>query len=215
MTRSTARPPTALTRVWVRSLIGFSVGVAVGLAPYLGVTGVPLFTPLLELIPSTARHTTIPLSAALMGLVAMWVQWYGADKLSDRWLNRSFVRATGSAVACLLLFMLVHTAVVVGVQLDGGSATMSFVVSTARVAACDCPPDVPDSACIKMISMEESEIERCWGDRQVRAARLALLLTYLLTTTSVGCVAGLVVLRDASRARRRGNAAKARVAAQP
>lgn len=84
MTRSTARPPTALTRVWVRSLIGFSVGVAVGLAPYLGVTGVPLFTPLLELIPSTARHTTIPLSAALMGLVAMWVQWYGADKLSDR-----------------------------------------------------------------------------------------------------------------------------------
>jgi len=167
------------------------------------VVGVPLFTPLLEMIPEAARHTTIPLSAALMGLVAMWVQWYGAARPTDRWLHRSFLRATASAVAFLILFVLVHAAVVVGVQMDGGRSTRSFVVSMGRTAACGCPPEMPDSACIRMISTDESEIERCWGDRPVRVARLTLLVAYLLTTTSVGFVAGLVVLRDAGRPRRR------------
>ena len=194
-----AQPPTRLTRLWVRALVGFMVGASVGLAPYLGLMNVPMFVPLLELLPRSVRSTAIPLSSALMGVIAMWVQWYGWDRTSPRWLKRSFVRGLVASLSLLILLMIIHTAVVVGVEVDGGGASESFIVSLRRTPACKCALETPDSACIKLISFEESEIQRCWGDRPVRFAKLSLGMAYLATTTSVGLLCGLVVLRDFKR----------------
>ncbi|HEY8998404.1 MAG TPA: hypothetical protein VIM60_10915, partial [Edaphobacter sp.] len=60
---------------WLRYLLGFSISVGVGLAPYLGLVGVPLFTPLLSLIPHSLQHIAIPISIASMGVIAVLVQW--------------------------------------------------------------------------------------------------------------------------------------------
>src|SRR5215469_3210132 len=64
---------------WVRYLLGFSVSIAVGLAPYLGLVGVPLFTPLLSLIPQSLQSIAIPISIASMGIIAVLVQWRKRD----------------------------------------------------------------------------------------------------------------------------------------
>ena len=77
---STITPATSLSKKFVRYIIGFGVGVAVGLAPYLGILNVPFFKPLLSLIPEAVRGTAIPLSAALMGIVAVVIQSYGSER---------------------------------------------------------------------------------------------------------------------------------------
>src|SRR5437016_3481091 len=83
-------PPPPLARRWIRYLLGFGVSVAIGLAPYLGKVHVPLFSPLLDLIPESLQTTILPLSSALMGIVAVGVQWYGGERLTEQWLRRAF-----------------------------------------------------------------------------------------------------------------------------
>jgi len=82
--------PPRRTRGWKRYLLSFGVSVGVGLAPYLGNVRVPLFSPLLDLIPATLQNTILPLSTALMGVVALSVQWYGGERVTRKRLRRAF-----------------------------------------------------------------------------------------------------------------------------
>ena len=84
--------PTPVGRRWVNYLIGFSVGVGSGLSVYLGKVHVPLFSPLLDLIPFTLQNTLIPLSSALMGIVAVAVQFYSYTRWGARRLGGLFAR---------------------------------------------------------------------------------------------------------------------------
>jgi len=85
----------AITTRWTRLVLGFGVSVAIGLAPYLGLVKVPLFAPLLSLIPVSIQNVALPLSAASMGVVAVFIQWYGFQRYSKHWLNTSFRRVMG------------------------------------------------------------------------------------------------------------------------
>lgn len=188
-------PPTPVTRTWVRAVVGFSVGVSVGLAPYLGVLDVPLFTPLLSLVPGSVRDTAIPLSAAVLGLIAVGVQWYGSGNISERLLKTWFPRSTLLAGAGLLLFILLHATLVVSVQIEGGASRVAFVAWPWRVPTCPCKADVPDATCMIQLSFSESELDRCWGDRTRRLAGTALALSYTLATSGFGALVGLAVMR--------------------
>jgi hypothetical protein len=92
----------SLTGRWMRLVLGFSVSVGVGLAPYLGKLKVPLFTPMLSLIPQSLQAVALPLSAASMGLVAVLVQWYGSQQIRQKQLSTWFGRsAVSRPCSCL------------------------------------------------------------------------------------------------------------------
>src|SRR2546423_14676681 len=97
------RPPTPLARKLVRYIVGFGVGTSIGLAPYLGFVNVRLFRPLLSLIPDTIQDTVIPLSAALMGTVAVVIQWYSGEQVSRLWLHKQFARTLITAILTFIL----------------------------------------------------------------------------------------------------------------
>lgn len=192
-------PPPRLARRLVRYILGFGVSFAIGLAPYLGKLNVPGFTPLLSLMPSTIQGTAIPLSAALMGIVAVAIQWYGGERVTPAWLRKGFKRALIMALLSFLLLTVVHTLVVVRVEILGGRDSVSFVVGFVRPHKPPCTAEVSDSTCIKLITFDVSEIEAFWGDSQVRVAKIALILSYLLATSSFGLIVGLLLLRDETR----------------
>lgn len=180
------KPPTKIGRQFVRYVVGFGVGVAIGLAPYLGKLDIPLFTPLLNLIPITIQDTVLPLSAALMGIVAVVVEWYGREKITKSWLNKAFIRSLILTLVAFVILICVHTMFVVNVSLDGGTDSVSILVGYERPIKEPCTEDVSDSECIKLITLNPSEISALWGDKAIKVAKLALILSYLTFTGLFG-----------------------------
>jgi len=194
-----APTPSGAAARWVRSLLSLSVGVVIGLAPYLGTKGVPLFKPLLEMIPDALRDSTIPLSAALMGIVAVAVQWFDGERVSRRSLGRWFLSTLILSIVALFTFMWMHTTYTVTVHADGGAVTQTFAVGASRPPSCTCAASASDEECINGLTWNTAAISRCWGDRVVRQSGLLLRLGYLTSTTLFGVLVGLLVLRPALR----------------
>lgn len=188
--------PPPLVRKLGRYILSFGVSFAIGLAPYLGRVKVPGFTPLLSLIPATIQDVAIPLSAALMGIVAVVVQWYGGEEVSRAWLRKHFKRALLLVLSSFMLLIVVHTLVVVRVEFLGGQDSETFVVGFKRTHKPPCTAEVSDSNCIKLLTFDVSRIESFWGDRQLRMARLALILSYLVFMSSFGLLVGLLLLKQ-------------------
>ncbi|HEX5757764.1 MAG TPA: hypothetical protein VF121_01075 [Thermoanaerobaculia bacterium] len=194
-------PPTPLTRKFFRYLGGFGVATGMGLAPVLGQLDLPLLTPLLHLIPRSLRDTLVPLSALLMGLMAVVVQWLGQERRSRAWLRKAFVGALIAAGVAFLLLVVLHLFVVVRVSVLGGEWFETFVVGFTRPDADACR-GYSNAECVQRLSLDEKRIASHWGDGQIGVASLCLELAYLLLTGSFGALVGLVVLREASRRRR-------------
>jgi hypothetical protein len=179
---------------WGRYLLGFGVSVAVGLAPYLGRVRVPLFTPLLSLIPLFVQDIAIPLSSAAMGLVAVFVQWYGSSRISQEWASKMFVRTLISAAVLLLALTVVQMLAVERIYVPATEQTVSLVVGFAF-------PDKPPCAglsraqCIgNRLGLNPSAIETYFGGVQVKVAQVLLVLTYTLFMSSFGALVGLLVI---------------------
>ena len=197
-----ASPPTPVGRRWINYVVGFSVGVGSGLSVYLGKVHVPLFSPLLDLIPFTLQNTLIPLSSALMGIVAVAIQFYSYARLGARRLGGLFVRTIVAGITALLLFVVVHTYVVVTIDTTP-MGRASFLVCFTRPERSPCPAGVSDAECIMRLTFDPARIASFWGDRCLHTAQLALEITYLATTALFGALVGLVVLRgDPGRAER-------------
>lgn len=189
------RPPTPLGRKFVRYLVGFGVGIGIGLAPYLGLLEVPLFKSLLSLIPIYIQDRVIPLSAALMGTLAVVIQWYGSERMSRKWLRKMFARTLVMAVSTFILLTVIHELVVRDLSIGNGEV-LSFVVGFSRPDKPPCTAGVSDSECLKLVTINPTAIEAFWGEGQVRAARLSLIFSYLLFTGSFGMLVGLTILKE-------------------
>jgi hypothetical protein len=190
--------PTALSKRLVRYVLGFGVGISIGLAPYLGLLRVPLFAPLLNLIPDSIQNTIIPLSAAFMGTLAVAIQWYANENIVRSSFRRLFRITMWVVVASFILLLVLHTFVVVSVPILGGQDSITFVVGFNRPQKPPCTSEVSDSECIKRITLDPSAVASFWGDRQVRLASISLMFSYLAFTGSFGALIGLMLLRDAS-----------------
>ena len=190
------KPPTKIANDCVRYLVGFGVGVAIGLAPYLGDLDIPLFTPLLSLIPATLQDTVIPLSAAIMGVVAVVIEWYGRERITLVWLRKMFNRTLIIALSAFLILISIHTLYVVRIPIDGASDAVSFVVGLERPLREPCTENISDAECIKLLTFDPSLVSSFWGDRSIRTASLMLMLAYLVFTSTFGSLVGLVLLRN-------------------
>lgn len=189
------QPPTPLARLLVRYILGFGVGIGVGLAPFLGRLDVPGFNALASLIPDALQSTAFPVSAFLMGTIAVWIQWQAGEKPTRLWLRRSFKKTLWTLIGGGVVFLILNTLVVVPVTVPAANTEASFLVGFDRPPTDGCQ-GLSASSCITRLSFNPSRIADHWGDRQLQFAGLSLLLAYFITTGAFGSMIGLVLLRD-------------------
>lgn len=202
MSETAPRPPSALARRFVRYVAGFGVGVALGLAPFLGVVEVPGFSALLRLFPADLARSLIPLSAFLMGVVAVAVQFYSGERIAARAFRRRFFVTLVLLLVGFLLLVVLYALFVRDVPVAGGKSNLAFVIGWQRLPSCDCDAELSDLQCLKELSADPAAIGSCWG-RQLVVGRLALTLGYLLVTGGFGALVGLLLLAEERRRRAR------------
>jgi hypothetical protein len=187
---------------WVRYLLGFSVSVAVGLAPYLGKVHVPLFTPLLSFIPLFVQDVAIPLSSAAMGIVAAYVQWHGSSRISQEWASRMFLRTLMSAALFLFVLAVVEMLAVERIFVPATGETVSLVVGFAFPDKLPCV-GLSRAQCISnRLGLDPSAIETYFGGIQVKGAQVLLVLVYTLFMSSFGALVGVLVIAKRVAGRR-------------
>jgi hypothetical protein len=179
---------------WVRYLLGFSVSAAVGLAPYLGRVHVPLFTPMLTMIPLSLQDTAIPTASACMGLVAVLVQWGRSRRPKDWEIGTALVASLFS----LLIFVGLEMTTVAHIDVPAVNGKVSFAVGLSTPNKPPCIGLGRDECIAKKLNLDESYIDSFFGDTQTSLAKLWLVLSYVGFMTCFGLVVGLLVLRDSN-----------------
>jgi len=186
-------PPPLVNR-WIRCFLGLTVGVAAGLAPYLGKYDVPLFDSFLKLIPTSIQDVVPIFSASLMSLVAITIQFFDQNKVKARKLENAFKITLGITLISLVSLIIVHSFVVVKVPYLGGRASETFLVGFNKPGKPPCTPEMSKALCIQRISLNVGKVEAYWGDGQMRTAKLTLLFVYLLFNAALGLLIGLLLL---------------------
>ena len=182
----------SLTGRWMKMLLGFSVSVSVGLAPYLGKLNVPLFTPMLSLIPASLQPVAIPLSAASMGLVAVLIQWYGFQHPGRRWLRVWFGRSIILCAVTLLAFAVIEMVAVVRIDVPAVDSVVSFAVGpySPNKPPCD---GLSREECIKTkLTLEEAKVNSYFGENVVNMTKLVMVIVYVAFMSMFGMLVGLV-----------------------
>jgi hypothetical protein len=183
-------------------VLAFGVSVSIGLAPFLGKSRIPGFSPLLDLFPTTLQNIAIPLSSFLMGVVAVVVQFYAGADLSSRAVTNWFPRVSAIVVALFVGLVVAYFMSITRVGIDGGERSVAFVIGYGpRMPECAlrCPATLSDSACVKVLSFDPSEIASCYGEHAINVANLVLVMLYLALTSCFGVLVGLLMLRDQPR----------------
>lgn len=191
--KTTPQPPT-LTRKFVKLILGFGVSVAVGLAPYLGKIGIPGFDALLTLLPRSIESIVLPVSAALMGLIAVWVQWNSFENFKIKYYRRNFKMFLILFTSFLFTLMIVHTLLVVKIDVPAANDSVSFLIGINRPYREPCPSGISNADCIKRLTFDEAKIAGFWGDNQIKISQLLLIFSYILTTSTFGALIGLLLL---------------------
>jgi hypothetical protein len=186
-------PP--LASDWIRYLLGFTISVAVGLAPYLGLVGVPGFTPLLSLIPASLQSIAIPISIASMGIIAVLVQWRKRDPAKPL----EFRLALSFAATTLALFLAVQILAVTRVDVPAVGQTVSFATGPVSPNRSPCEGLSREACICEKLGLDEAAIDSYYGDLQTNLTKLALVLTYIGFMSSFGWMVGLLLLRERNR----------------
>jgi hypothetical protein len=210
-----ADPPVAASRQrlhpFVRRMIEFGVGVAVGLAPFLGYTKVPGFRAVIEMYPLTLQGWLIPLSGLFMGMIAVTVDFAKERKIGQRVLTRWFVRTVAtfliSLIVMIALYLFMVTTNEQTVRLPDGTLdqiTHANVTGTTTVPSavsrnCGCKPLDDAEDCVASMSLEPAKIKACFGGTRIAFASLALALVYLVVTGSFAAAVGLLILEQRRR----------------
>lgn len=204
-------PSEPLSRRFVRYVLSFGVSVGVGLAPFLGKIKVPGFEALLELFPRQLQGTLIPLSAFLMGLVAVAIQFYSREKVAAVSIRRYFRAGFIAIVLGFFLFVVFYKLFVIKVPLDGGASHAAVVVTASRLPSCKCEKTSSDLECAERLTVNPAALATCWGGTALELRELSLMISYLLLTSGFGALIGLLILQEESQRLRR-SAQRARAA---
>lgn len=203
--RASGEAPTSAARRWVTYVIGFGVSAVVGVAPFLGIFDVPGFHALLTLFPKVPFDMTtvvIVASSLLMGIVAVVIQYLIYRKPRSFFVRRLFVLFSAIAIVSILSLLVVHTftVVVVNIPAEGPDAEIAVLVGFSRSACSrECDPQMSNPECIRNTTLDPVRIYSCWGEVSIRMAFLALMMLYLIVTSSFGAmIGGLILARPPS-----------------
>lgn len=186
-------PPTPLARRYVRLLLGFTVGVAIGMAPFLGNVEVPGFRALLNVMPFQIQYELVSLSAFFMGMVAVAVQFYAAEEISRPVLRKRFGFALIALVVGFFLFVILRNLFTVSVERGDRHVTVLYGPSPLKDCGCGNPRNA--AACIKELSLDKAAIASCWDEEDLKKRGLILEISYLLLTGGLGGLIGILFLQ--------------------
>lgn len=205
------KPPPGTQR-WIRYLLGFGVSVGLGVAPLLGTWSVPGFTPMLSLFPKLPWDTTgalIPISALLMGMLAVVIQFLGRDNHSDAKLRKWFFRCTWLAGGALIVLLILQPFLVVTFPVPAQNSEIAVLVGFSRPDTCTaCSTGISDVQCLENTTLNPPLMRSCWGDRQLIFAYLALALPYIGLMGAFGLMVGIFMLYDEQKTRKSRKAAR-------
>ena len=209
------QPPTTLARRYIRLVVGFGIGVGVGLAPFLG--KIPGLDALITIFPKDFRGTLIPVSALLMGIVAAAIQFYSGETINRRVLRRRFSTSLGLLLTGLLLLFIFYSLFITPVPVKGGKATVPVIIAGPRVQgpSCGCSPGSGAIQCIQELSFDPAAIETCWDAESIRLRRMLLTLSYLAVTGGFGALIGLLLLQEEAQKKQKRRPRKAAAAPAP
>ncbi|HKV11778.1 MAG TPA: hypothetical protein VJ725_26765 [Thermoanaerobaculia bacterium] len=178
-------------------VLGFGVGIGVGLAPFLGKLPVPGFDALLTVFPESLRPSLIPLSAFLMGLVATGVQFLYGERPRRTYLQAGFIVAFTAVLVGFFWLLMGYDELVVRIDIPAERTARTFVIAPERrpQPTCPCPEAWSDEECIRE-TLDPGRIERCWGSPALRRSRKVLRTSYLLLTGGFGATIGLLLLQE-------------------
>jgi hypothetical protein len=192
--------PNPLARELLRYVRWFGVGVALGLAPFLGALPIPGFSPLLDIYPLQMRGWLLPLSGILMGGVAVRIDFLSLRLPSRASLRRSFLWSLGIWLAAFVALVLLYPYLVARVSIGDGTRFAAVVTGTDMVprhppdSPCKCPESQSAERCAGNIGLEESRVRECFGSRRVTRGNQALAVLYLLVTGSFVAAVGFHLL---------------------
>ncbi|HEY0512569.1 MAG TPA: hypothetical protein VGH73_11730 [Thermoanaerobaculia bacterium] len=188
-------------RRFARLILNFFVGLAIGLAPFLGTQKVPFFKALISVMPFQIASKLIVLSAFLMGFIVTAVQFYSAERISRPVLVKRFKIALMTIGVGFLLFYFLRDEYTVDVA--RGDDTVTVLIGSAPLKSCSCPdPGRNPEACIQRLSFSAPAIAQCWDYREIKHRGELLGLSYLILTSGVGVLVSLILLQQEARRRR-------------
>lgn len=201
MTTEPLAPPTAVARQFVRLILGFSLGVGLGLAPFLGNREVPGFEALLGLYPTHHREMLVPLGAFTMGVLAVVVQFYSVENVSRVTIRRFFRRTLAAIGAALVLLTFISVRYVEPVKTARGIDR--FILVGERLPKCPCDQDTEvhfsNLHCLLLLGDDRGAIAQCWSEDAEKNVVLVLVPSYLLLTGGFGALIGLLILQNTAR----------------
>ena len=205
--------PTPIVRRYVRYVVGFGVAVGIGLAPFLG--KIPGADALLTLLPFSLQDSLIPLSAFLMGLIAVAIQFYSGETLRHAALRRRFGVTWLLLLAGFFLLFCFHFLFVVPIPYtyNEGRKTARVIIGSSRIRgeSCKCVPSDGDKECIRKLTLNPATIETCWDAGEIQFRGLLLSLSYLMVTGGFGALIGLLLLTEQARQQQKRRPRKATV----
>jgi hypothetical protein len=190
-------PPTALSRDFVRKTVGFGVGVGLGMAPFLGAINIPGFKALYSVLPFQIRDGLIALSAFVMGLIAIAIQFSAAEKLSRPVIRKRFSLGFVAMLIGFIAFVALRSEFTESVE--RGKSHVSVMIGSSRIKGCGCPPSYSDAECIETLGFRKAAIASCWGSRTLRRLGLLFTLSYLSLTGGFAALVGLLMLQQEAK----------------
>ncbi|HEX6903916.1 MAG TPA: hypothetical protein VF789_29665 [Thermoanaerobaculia bacterium] len=190
-------PLTHLPQRFVRHILSFFVALAIGLAPFLGTRNVPGFKALISVMPFQDRSELITLSAFLMGLIVVAIQFYSEERISRPLLRKLFGISFVTLVTGFVLFYFLRGEFTETV--DRGNKRITVLVGSAPISSCKCPNPQNTVGCIQHLSLTPDAIASCWERREIKRRGQILGLSYLILTGGVGVLIGFLMLQEKLR----------------
>lgn len=195
-----APPLSLMPRRFVHHVLNFFVGLGVGLSPFLGNKNVPFFRALISVMPFQITSKLITLSAFIMGIIVVAVQFYSAERISRLLLRRLFGISLIALIIGFILFYHLREEYTLDVERGQSDRTVTVLVSSTPREDCPCPDVKHDpEGCIQRLSFNKSAIARCWDHREIRKRGELLGFSYLILTSGVGVLIGFLLLQEEVR----------------
>jgi len=199
MTDVAIDPPTATAKQLVLRILGYGVWVGIALAPWLGKLKVRLFSALIELYPESLQDWLIPVSAALVGMIVVVIDFATNERTSKAAIRRWFIATVIVFVSTLLTLVWIYPDLVARVEkgLEGDRmAYLAVVTGTPEVpgplpAKCKCTPGDPAEQCVGDVGLKPANVRTCFGAVRINRATRALTLLYLAVMASFAGAVGL------------------------